>query len=243
MSASKGSGEPLENTSELHAGIESGHAEDKQIGIKFMDGSFHRRGISLWIARHSRVDDHRITVVLEQGQEYDGLRSIDQAAVLTIASHADHREPLAVGVNPLANRLLARPVSVAEFLIDDGNRLRLGAILPGKVTPRDERNPHGPKVIRTYVGTIDFHRFAGLGKVTIGLDNARMECEAERREIRHGRGVNPGESFKLREHLAVERNALIFRISGGPELIGSQQNMVGVEAGILALGVPQTAGE
>ena len=68
-------------------------------------------------------------------------------------------------------RVLTRPVTIGKLLIDDGHRLRFFPILFGKFTPGDKRSPHGPKVIRTHDGTIDFHRFVGLGHVTIGVDN------------------------------------------------------------------------
>src|SRR5215469_16522875 len=70
---------------------------------------------------------------------------------LDIANHADNREPLQTSSKPklnlLSDRILARPI-LPEGLVDDGNGLRFVCIGGGKISPVNQRNFHGVKVLR-----------------------------------------------------------------------------------------------
>ena len=139
--------------------------------------------------------------------------------------------------------ILARPVAVAESLIDNGHGLRFSRVLVGKVASGNKRCPQRPKVVRTHDGTADFHGFVRLGHIPFQLEVISVDAEAEGRKIRQGDGFHARAEPRAWPELPVEGDARIARIAGRRELIGSEQHVVRIETRIRLLRVLQAASE
>ena len=74
-----------------------------------------------------------------------------------------------------ANGKLSLPITIAEGLIDYGDRLRAVVVAVCKFAASNEIGAQGLKVVRTYGSKIDFHLFVALRDVTFGQNRVAVE--------------------------------------------------------------------
>src|SRR2546430_17499928 len=80
-------------------------------------------------------------VGLRRGQIEEPVWFLAETVVVAVLRDADYGEPLApADLKPLADRVLARPVTVCELLTHNGDELRIVCIAPGKCPASDKRN-------------------------------------------------------------------------------------------------------
>src|SRR5437667_282710 len=108
-------------------------------------GSVHGTGIA--VGAHGKPDVRPgILRKREVAFERDGF---SEAVMKNVADHADHFGLLvAHQMEVLSERVLTRPQSFCEFLIDDYDRSGIGVVACGKFAAAKLRDAHGPKISR-----------------------------------------------------------------------------------------------
>ena len=131
-----------------------------------------------------------------------------QEPVFCILGYANDGEWPVIQAETSADGMLSRPITIAEGLIDDGDRLRAVVVAVCKFTASNEIGAQGLKVVWTYGSKIDFHRFVALRDVTFGHNSVAVESETQRREVCQRHGFDAGQDPELGKQTLIKRNSL-----------------------------------
>ncbi len=234
--ADENAGKALCGGVELNARIESSEIEERQIGVKGVNGALNRRNESEGIARHASVNSDAAVVVLEKRQVEERLWFLAKLKVVAVLGDADNGEPSSVGVELFADGILMRPVAIDKGGVDDGDELRSIGVGGGKFAAGDHGNLHGSQIVGADVGILNVHRFVGLRNVTFRLDGISFGVKSERNPVSECRRFDAWNRAELVEELTMKLCAGFGVVAETRKIVIIEQDMMGVESGIELLG-------
>src|SRR6202044_1577965 len=138
--------------------IHGADAMDRNIGIDFFNFAPHGlaeiSNVGPTSQKNHRVDWRELT------QRNINMRHAGSVKTVRfdIAHHANNRDALNACTKSkfdlLSERILVRPITSCESLVDDSNSLRVIGIEEGEIPTGDQRNFHGTEILRIHDGDV-----------------------------------------------------------------------------------------